>query len=179
MSTLYNYLNEIAKKHNGNCKLRKTAPGIGGMNTWRVFEINTPYKDGVIIFIMSEATPTKINYYFDINLHLELLIYSEDWLDKIGKLFGLKEYEVGIKEFDEKFKILGSNKRFILKILDKHIREFIQTNSSFSNLILEQKINKSVLVLNAPFGESNLKKLENTIEIIKRITDNIYEYHKK
>ncbi len=67
--------------------------------------------------------------------------------------------------------IQGSSKSFISHIFDKQIRELILTNSSFSNLKLERKINKSELVLNAPFNESNFNKLENTIEIIKRITD--------
>ena len=176
--TLYDNYKEIAKKHKGICKLRKTALGIGGMNTWRIFDINIPYRKGEINFLISEASPTKISYSFNIDLHLEFLIYREDWMDKIGKIFGLKEYEIGIKEFDEKFIIQGSNKRFILSIFDKQIREFILTNSSFSNLKLEQKVNKSELVLNAPFNESNFNKLEKTIEIMKRISDNIYNYHK-
>ena len=36
-TTLYDSYKKIAKEHKGNCKLRKTAPGLGGMNTWRIY----------------------------------------------------------------------------------------------------------------------------------------------
>ncbi len=106
-TTLYDSYKKIAKEHKGNCKLRKTALGLGGMNTWRIFEINIPYRNRKIDFIISEASPTKISYSFNIDLYLEFLIYREDWMDRIGKVFGLKEFEIGIKEFDKMF-IIGS-----------------------------------------------------------------------
>ena len=114
-----------------------------------------------------------------INLKLEFLIYNEDWMDKIGKLFGLTEYEIGIKEFDEKFIIRGSNKRFVSKILDKQTREFLSKNDSLSNCKLETSSGKSRLILNAPFNETNLAKFDNTIDFIKIIVDNIIGYYKK
>ena len=145
--TLFDHYKEIAKKYNGSCKLKKTAPGIGGMNSWKVFVINLPYKNGEIHFQISEASPIKIDYEFSKNLNLEFLIYHEDWMDKIGKLFGQKEYEIGIKEFDEKFIIKGSNKRFDSRIFDKRTREFLLKNDSLSNCKLETNIDKSKLEL--------------------------------
>ncbi len=176
--TLFDVYKEIAKEYNGNCKLIKTAPGLGGMNSWRVFKINIPHIKGKIDIDISQASPSRICYSFDIDLNLDLLIYREDWLDKIGKMFGLKEYEIGIKEFDDRFVIQGSNKDFVLKILDEEIRKFLLTNTSFSNLRLEKQENISVLNLSAPFNDTNFEKLRQTIEIMKRIANNICGYYK-
>jgi len=175
--TLFDHYKDIAKKHNGSCELNKTAPGIGGMNSWKVIVINIPYKIGEIYFIISEASPMKIEFEFRINLKLEFLIYHEDWMDKIGKLFGLTEFEIGIKEFDEKFIIKGSNKRFVSEIFDKRTREFLLNNDSLSNCKLETNTGKSKLILNASFNESNLTKFENTIDFIKIMVDNIIGYY--
>jgi hypothetical protein len=175
--TLFEHYKEIANKHNGSCKVKKTASGIGGMNAWKVILINLPYKNGEIHFEISETSPIKIDYEFSNKLNLEFLIYPEDWLDKIGKLFGLEEHEIGIKEFDKKFIIKGSNKRFVSRILDKQTREFLLNNDALSNCKLETIKDKSILELRAPFNQTNLTKLELTIEFIKKMVDNINGYN--
>ena len=63
--TLLDHYKDIAKKHNGSCDLKKTAAGIGGMNSWKIILINIPYKIGEIHFRISEASPVKIEYEFE------------------------------------------------------------------------------------------------------------------
>ncbi len=177
--SLNDYLKNFAKERNGTFKVKKTAPGIGGMNSWRVTILNLPYKNGEIHFIISQASSMKIHYIFNLNIKLDFLIYNEDWTDKIGKLLGLKEHQIGINKFDNKFIIKGTNKTFVSNILDKPIREFLIKNDRFSNLILESKANNSKLELNAPFNESNTTKMKEAYEFVRHLADNIYNFYEK
>ncbi len=175
--TLHDYYKDFSKEHNGTCKKKKTASGIGGMNSWRIFTINIPYRDGEIEFRISEASRMKIHYNFNIDLKLELLLYHEDWMDKISKLLGLNEYEIGIKTFDEKFIIKGSNKEFVSKILDEQIRKFLMQSDLLSNFKLETDNDTSKLELNALIKDTDLEKMEQTQEFMKKVVDNIYDFH--
>ncbi len=177
--SLNEYLKNFAKERNGTLKVKKTASGIGGMNSWRVTILNLPYKNGEIHFIISQVSPMKIHYIFNSNLKLYFLIYNEDWMDKIGKLLGLKEHQIGITNFDNKYIIKGTNKTFVSQILDKPIREFILKNDGFSNLIFDSKANNSKLELNAPFNESNTTKMKEAYEFVQHMVDNIYNFYDK
>lgn len=175
--TLHDYYKNFAKEYNGTCKKKKTAPGIGGMNSWRIFTINIPYRNGEIEFIISEASRMKIHYNFNVDLKLEFLLYHEDWMDKIGKLLGLKEYEIGIKAFDEKFIIKGSKKEFVSKILDEQIIKFLMQSDLLSDFKLETYTDTSKLEINALIKDTDLEKMGQTQEFMKKVVDNIYDFY--
>lgn len=175
--SLNEYLHKFVKERNGTFKEKKTPPAIGGMNSWRVITLNLPYRNGEIQYLISQASPMKTYYNFNFNLGLDLLIYREDWMDKLGKLFGLEEYQIGVEDFDNRFIIKGTDKTFITKIFDKPIRESLMQNSSFCNLMLESKADKSKLSLNAPFSESNTIHMKETYEFFQNMVDNIMDYY--
>ena len=174
--TLQEYYNEFAKEHKGTCKKKKTAIGIGGMNSWRIFIINIPYRNGELEFIISQASRMRIHYNFNVDLKLNFLLYHEDWMDKVAKLLGLKEYEIGIKDFDEMFIIKANSKEFVLKVLDEQICKYLMQNSLLSNFKLETISGVSKLELNALIQDTDLEKMEHAQKFMKKIVDNIYDF---
>jgi len=180
--TLVEHYRVFAEKNGGFFQAKKTPPNMG-FGSWLIFIITIPYKDGEIEFVLSESSPMKISYYFHSDLQLEFLIYPIDWLDRIGNLFKEKEFKTGNAVFDNHFKVYHNDMDFITNILDNKIQEYLLSiNDEISNFRLNTEKSKSkwsILELNAPFDDTNLPKIEKTIEFLKYAVDNINCYLNK
>lgn len=69
------------------------------------------------MFAESDTKPLKIEVNFKRLVEYKLVISQEEILDKIMKIFGVKEVEVSSKEFDNKYFIKSNNESITLKIL--------------------------------------------------------------
>lgn len=174
--TISDHYKAFAQEHKGVYQRRKTAIGIGGMNSWVVQTITIPYKDGEIEFVISEPSPIKTLYRFNTDLQVRFLVYPIDWIDKIRYFFNEVEIKTGNDIFDRRFAIRSDNVGFTVDFLSKPIQEYLlKIKGEFSNLLLktDKKTQKSILELNAPFYETNLQKMEERIDFFKQMIDNI------
>lgn len=179
MMTISDHYKAFAQEHNGVYQRRKTAVGIGGMNSWLVQTITIPYEDGEIEFVISEPSPIKTVYRFNADLYVHFLVYPVDWIDKIRHFFNEIEIKMGNDVFDKYFAIRSDNVNFVTVILSENIQEYLlKIKGEFSNLLLKTDKNtkKSILELNAPFYETNLRKMEERIDFFRQMVDNIMAY---
>ena len=119
----------------------------------------------------------KISYHFRADLQSEFLVYPTDWMDKIGDFFKEKEFKTGNTVFDNHFKVCHNDINFIMKVLDNKTQEYLLSvkgevaNFRLSTEKSEQE--RSILEFNAPFSDTNLPKMEKTIEFLKHVVNNI------
>ena len=135
-------------------------------NSSQKFKLTIPFLDGQITFHSTEFKPLKIIYSFaSINFN-EFLIYPEDFTDRIGKLFGQKEIEIGDSVFDRNFIIKGNSEEFVKKLLTEELKRFLLENS-ISNFKLEKTEHESTLELNIAINELEIAKMKEVLKIFK------------
>lgn len=174
--TLHEVYQSLAKKHSGSCRISKTTPenlSIARVSYWNL-NISIPFHSGNLSIVFSEVSPTQTYYEFSKDVNLQFLIYNEDWLERFTKLFGSKEFEIGDKEFDNRYYIKGSDKPRLLKIFDKQVREFMLNNQNLANISLGLNDEKSILRIKAPFNESDVPQCERMIDFVKHLVSNIH-----
>ena len=159
---LKNNWKQLSVDYNGKFRSIK----INNALVLRRFEMEIPYSFGKIILKTDEFKPLKINYKFQKNYNEHFIIYPEDFTDKIGKLFGFKEFEIGVKEFDTKFFLKGNSKELTFKILTKKMRNYL-LNHYISNFKLDKEKNISYLELNIVINELDTSEMNELINIFK------------
>jgi len=132
----------------------------------QTFKLTIPFLDNKITFYSTEFKPLKISYSFDSVNFNEFLIYPEDLTDKIGKLFGIKEIEIGDSTFDRNFIIRGNNESFIKKLLNEEMKRFLMENS-ISNFKLEKTEHETTLELNVAINELEIEKMKEALSVFK------------
>lgn len=177
---IYSFVNEwleIAQKHHGIVK--RKIPEINiinqGKHLYEMVYMYIPYKYSEIIITSGESDSIKINFDFNIDNGFRFLIYQEDYMDKIGKLFDIvKEITIQDKDFDSKFIIQTNDSAKMGKFLDEYIKEYLLLRYGYlANFKLDAINNSMVLTLNAPFNERNMEMMEKTIQFIKYAIDKI------
>ena len=174
---------QFAEKHQGVVEVYKTGvnPVGFGLSVWGNLSMTIPYRDSNIVFKTSEASSVKIFYDFQKDLQLNFLIYPEDYMDKIGKIFNLKkEIKVNDAQFDKQFFIQSDNEQLVESLLCEEIKSFLIENlARIANYKLDLKEDSSVLEYNAPFDESNIPLMEQILSFMKKTVDHILDYHNK
>lgn len=166
IENLKNIWKRLSVDHNGKFRSIK----VDKEGSLRRFELEIPYSSGKIILKTDEFKPLKIKYIFKKNYSEHFIIYPEDFTDKIGKIFGLKEFEIGIKTFDNKFILKGNSKYLISNILTSAMRKFL-INNYISNFKLENVKNKTYLELNIVLNELDKSEMNDCINIFKKCID--------
>jgi len=134
----------------------------------RKFELRIPHNKGEIVFNTDEFRPLKISFEFKKITKDEFLIYPEDFTDKIGKFFGIKEFEIGDDKFDPKFMIRGNNKELIIRILNDRIKKYL-LNNYISNFKLFSQNSKSIIELNIVINELDYNEMQDILDVFKEL----------
>lgn len=163
----------LAEKNNGEFKTINVH-SIADKNdvTSRKFELRIPFLESTIIFFSTEFKPLKISYLLHSVNFNEFLIYPEDFTDRIGKLFGLKELEIGDKIFDRSFIIKAENEEFLKRVLTTEMRNYLLQNA-ISNFKLEKIEEGSNLEMNLMINELENSKMIELLSIFKNCVTNI------
>lgn len=132
----------------------------------RKFELRIPFSHNEIVFATSEFKPLKMTYQFSKKTNTEFLIYPEDFTDKIAKLFGSKEIEIGNEKFDQSFFIKGNNEKFMCQLLNTKMQEFL-LNNYISNFKLSQVNKVDVIELNIVINELELSEMTKVLNFFK------------
>lgn len=169
ISVLNNNWQKLALDNGGKSKTISVGGGV-----YERFELKIPFSESVIEISTDEYKPLKIKYSFKKPLDLEFLIYPEDFMDQISKLFGNKEIVIGDELFDHKYFIKGNQELRIKKMLNSNFRAYLLENF-VSNFKLEKIDHVNVLELNLTINEldySSMSRLMNLfMECIIAISD--------
>ncbi|MFA8433393.1 MAG: hypothetical protein ACEPOZ_02650 [Marinifilaceae bacterium] len=119
---------ELANELNGTFRTKHTVS--------KEFErliLQIPYKQYSIEFEESDTQPLKINCKLGANQKFEFSISYEDSIEKLLKLFGRQDIQVGDEVFDKKYLIQGTDVGLITDLLTKsEIKEILLVNNVFS-----------------------------------------------
>ncbi|PKP05061.1 MAG: hypothetical protein CVU11_01310 [Bacteroidetes bacterium HGW-Bacteroidetes-6] len=166
----------LAKEEGGSVRKIQTAPGIFGGNSWLVFELDIPYRNGNIIFRWSEASPLKVRYLFPSTAKFEILIYPADFMDQVAIYFGSKDFKTGNGEFDKKMIVKGFPRSFVMKILDDQLINYLlKYKTQLSNFRILKKKEVYSLEMNIQLNENDTVKTREMIDVIKHVADNLFE----
>jgi hypothetical protein len=97
-----------------------------------ILDLVIPYKDEQIEFTESDAQPLKINCVLKAKLKLEFFISFEDFIEKLLKVFGQQDIQVGEDVFDKKYLIQGSDPEAIRNIMQPEVKAILLRNNVFS-----------------------------------------------
>ncbi|WP_321515647.1 hypothetical protein [Marinifilum fragile] len=136
----------------------------------RKFELDIPYKNRIIQFLTTEFKPLKIQYTFKKRIDFEFIIYPEDFTDRLFKIFGSKEIEIAVKEFDDQFMIIGNDELRINKLLKPELRRYLIDNY-VANFKLESGKQNSILELNIVINELDFSEMSLVLELFKNCID--------
>lgn len=155
--------------------------------SWNSDFVEIDYKNWKITFdnftLRAEryrAKMTRITVPIDLKVDFKFEIYKEGFIQKIGKLLGVQDIEIGFPDFDKAF-IIKSNNEFKAKTLlrNQEIRNLIvsqkETNILISNHkgIWEKKLPKNEFELsyyiNGEFRD--IKNLESILELFRLLLD--------
>jgi hypothetical protein len=154
----------IADKYNGKFRniLAKSPAVIDPVNNKiRRFELHIPVLGENMIFRTSENHHFKLDCKFKNKLDFEIQIHPEDYVEKISKLFGMKEIEVGNPKFDNKYIIKGTDHKYVKLLLDKTVQDFM-IKFNFYTFQLKTDTNSELMIM--PFiREQQINELEEFI----------------
>jgi hypothetical protein len=170
MSQIINVWQEIADQNNGKFRyiLCISPAGIDPINNKiKKFELLIPsLHNSKIEFNSSEKHPLKVRFQFKKQLNYEFQIFPEDFIEKISKLLGSKEIEIGVKDFDNKYILKSNDEDFIKYLFDEEARTYLQS-VLVSSINLGNK-GYSVLELTLSINEENKNEMIRLLAFIKQ-----------
>jgi len=139
--------------------------------------LQIPYKQYMIEFSESDTHPLKIESTLMANRDFEFIISFEDTLEKLLKLFGQQDIEVGDKDFDRKYLIKEKNTNFIGHILSEEgIKTILLKNNVFSFGCNYQKKDNTLLLSSLVSRTINSKdELSELFKLFCMTIDNMKE----
>ncbi len=145
-----NFWKELSDELGGVLKVKQTVS-----KDLEKLILQIPYKQYMVEFSESDTHPLKIETTLSANRDFEFMISFEDSIEKLLKLFGQQDIEIGDEVFDKKYLIEEKNTNFIGQILSEEgIKTIILKNNVFS------------------FG-CNYQKSENTLQLSSLVSRTI------
>ena len=130
------------------------------------FQLEIPYKNHILVLTETDTKPLKFETEFKLNQEFRFNISWEDGLERILKLFGKQDIEIGDKEFDKKYLIQSNDPELVSKLLtSEQIKQaMLKHNIYLLNLEYSRK-NKSHKLMTVK--DRNTQKIDIMIELIK------------
>lgn len=126
VSQKQSFWNEFAKKTNGIFKIQRTRT-----KDITIYNLTITLEYGQICFKESDIHPLKVICTIFSDTIINFTISKEDAVDRLLKIFGNREIEIGHSDFDKKYLVKASEVNTIKKILN---------DISIINLILKVDI---------------------------------------
>jgi len=102
----------------------KSVISLTSCNEIEIHRMNIPYKKWEIKISESDTRPLKFEVDFNCPIDFELVLGCEDFIEKILKRLGKKEFTIGNERFDNQYLIQGDNHELIKQILAPEICDF-------------------------------------------------------
>lgn len=157
---------EVETQLSGNLKEFSTAS-----NVFARLELIIPYKNQQITFKESDTKPLTISCELPLKKDFEFEIGSEDFIEKIMRIFGKQYIKINDPEFEKKYIIKSNNQKMIGEILkNKELKDCLKGLNvyyiSLNNKILSATISRFV---------NSKNELLKTFVIFKFIIDKLID----
>ena len=131
----------IAEKLNGEFKIKQT---ISRDISTLILKI--PYKNQLVVLTESDTRPLKSEINMDLKTKFEFGISWEGGVERIMKIFGSQDIQIGIHEFDKKYLIQSNNTKQTITILRDLKDLILKLNIYIINLHYEKSGQHKLLI---------------------------------
>jgi hypothetical protein len=159
---------EIAKKLNGEFKIKQT---ISRDISTLILEI--PYKNQMVILTESDTRPLRSEINMDLKTKYELSLSWEGGVEKIMKIFGSQDIQIGNQEFDKKYLIQSNNSSQTISILRDLKDLILKLNIYIMNLHYE-KSGQHKLLITKDRNSNTIDEIIGLIELNFRLVDFLF-----
>ena len=104
---------KVADIHSGEFRIKQTIS-----KDMSLFKLQIHYKNQNIVLTESDSKPLKIEIELRLNSEFEFNISWEDGIDRLLKVLGKQDIEIGNIEFDKKYLIQSNNRSLVLKLFN-------------------------------------------------------------
>jgi hypothetical protein len=103
----------LAETYNGKLSVSKTI-----RKDIVLFRLRLTYRDFKILVIETDTKPLKFEISINLKIESEFEVYWEDNFEKLFKLFGKKDIQIGSPEFDKKYMVQSNQDMLITDLLN-------------------------------------------------------------
>ena len=132
---------ELANELNGTFKITHTVS-----KDLTMLSLVIPYKSYQIEFTESDTHPLKVRCVLSATQSFDFMLSWEDTIEKLLKLFGQRDIEIGDTIFDDKYIIESSNSIMLKALLSNEMKEIMLSNNIFSYSCKFQKKDDTLLL---------------------------------
>jgi len=155
----------IAEKLNGEFKIKQTVSR--DINTL-ILEI--PYKNQLVILTESDTRPLKSEINMDLIEPFEFSISWEGGIEKIMKIFGSQDIQIGDQAFDKKYFIQSNNSQRTTTILSE-LKELILKHKIYTINLHQEKSEQHKLLITKDRNSNTVEEIIGLIELNFRLID--------
>jgi hypothetical protein len=163
---------EIAKELNGEFLIKLNAG-----NYIEMHRISIPHKKWKIEISVSDSRPLKFNISFAASQDFRLIVSWEDFFDRLFKLFGKREIDMGWKEFDKHYLVISNRSDLARQIITRDIQKALLKYNIYSvsyQTNAEKRTAELVSVIQRYAGDKEM--ILELIELFRLLTDNLEKY---
>ncbi|MCT4636504.1 MAG: hypothetical protein N4A72_02250 [Bacteroidales bacterium] len=135
--------------------------------------ITIPHNGEDITITTSESRPPIFEFPVA-KAPLQFSVSNEDYVDKILKLFGSDELQIGDKEFDKKYLLETDNKIKLSSFLDSKIRDWLST-ISICYFDLNTPKSKNKLSIHCTINELSADSICESVDMFKYCINRLME----
>lgn len=157
---------ELAKQFNGKFSISHNSG-----KELETLRVRIPYGNCNINISASDTRPLKFEIDFIPLKEFEVTISWEDFIERILKIFGSAEVELGFKDFDDKYLIKSNDAYYVEKIFTRDIQiEILKFNIfSISYSKSGKESSKLISVIQRQIG--NFNELVEQVKLFQKIAD--------
>jgi len=157
-----------------NQAMKRNGRVNGFLSTLR---LTFPYKNHTVVVSTYPGSRysspyTRVDVDVDNRGNKNLTIYDESWSSSIGKLFGMRDIQLGVDSFDNKFVIKGNDIYFINSLLTLQIQDKLLAIHPIHPMLT---LHHNKLRLNVPTVLSDEASIDVLIDTTLLIVDRLSE----
>jgi hypothetical protein len=139
------------------------------------YELNIPHCVSEIEIRVSDLRPLTFRFRFQSRLMFEFSVSREGLTEKIAKLFGGQDVEIGVREFDRKYLVETDAPRAFQSVFDKTVAEYLIQNSIFELTVHQPDEDYELYFACGQNRAADQEKMEDLIRFIKHTIDRVIE----
>jgi len=158
---------KIAEKLNGKFKIKQTVS-----RDISTFILEIPYKNHTIVLSESDTKPLKSEIDLDLKEKFEFSISWEGSIEKLMKIFGSQDIQIGSQEFDNKY-LIQSNNTQQTRVVLMDLKDLILKLNIYIINLYHEKSSKHKLLITKDRNSKTVAEIIGLIELNCRLIDHV------
>ena len=159
---------EIAEKLKGEFKIKQTIS-----RDISTFILEIPYKNQMLVLTESDTRPLKSEINMDLKEPFEFSISWEGGIERIMKIFGSQDIQIGFQEFDKKYIIQSNNCSQTITIL-RDLKDLILKLNIYIINLHHEKSGQHKLLITKDRNSNTIDEIIGLIELNFKLIDFLF-----